>query len=612
MVELLSSPGPGDRGSSELLLEEDEIIVIVDDSPVVTNTLQTYLNNQDLRSASAGSKSALLHMLQTRNVAVVLLDMSLPADNGYEVISELTRSYPDLGIIMVTSHTDLQIALDCLRRGADDYLTKPVNIEQFYHTVAQTLKKRRLARDNRLFQQELEATTLRTQFLHHLNLKMNSAYLDVMELENVLHTILIGITSDEGLRFNRAFLALFDEGESMLRGRLAIGPDSYEDAAVVWNEIKQKKLNLLDHFRSITSDVRRNDVIVNKIVRSLAVPASQTQHPFIYACRNRTPLLISRGESVVEIPPELITTLGEDTFVIVPLYSAGKALGVIIADNHITRQPIQKTDIEALEIFAGQASIAIIHSHLYTGMQAKIDELELVTHELEKSKDLLVEAERYSALGHMSARLFHALRNPIAAIGATARLMSKRISTQKEKQFLKILTKESAKLEATLNDLFSFVNPGEVHKTLQPLFPLLRRSVMIFYGSMKKKNINYVIDAQGEDPLIEIDAEKIRQVFLHLIRNCMEAMTHGGTLSVKVEILADTVSVIISDTGSGISESDLTRVTDPFYTTKTYGTGMGLTLVKQILSQHNASFSLFPNDVHGTSATIIFPKPNIS
>ncbi len=608
MVEPLLSPDPGDRSSSGPLLEEDELIAIVDDSPEVTNLLQAYLSNQGLRSVSAGSKSELLQILQTCTVAVVLLDMSLPEHNGYAVITELAQSYPDLGIIMVTGRTDLQVALDCLRRGADDYLTKPINVEQFYHTVSQTLKKRRLAIDNRLYQQELLATTLRTQFLHHLNLKMNSAYLDVLELENVLHTILIGITSNEGLRFNRAFLALFDEKESMLRGRLAIGPDSIEDAAVVWDEIKQKKLDLQDHFRSITTDVRKKDVIVNRIVRSLAVPASDTGHPMIYACRNRTPLLVSHGESVVKIPAELINTLGEDTFVITPLYSASKALGVIIADNFITRQPIQETDIEALEIFAGQASIAIIHSRLYTDMQAKIDELELVTNELEKSKDLLIEAERYSALGHMSAQLVHALRNPITSIGATARLLSKRISNQKEKRFLNVLTKESAKLEATLSDLFSFVNPGEMQKTMQPLFPLLRRSVMIFYAAMKKNNISYDINLQGEDPIVEIDAEKIRQVFLHLIRNCMEAMTDGGTLSVKVETLPDCAIVNISDTGSGIDVKDISRVTDPFYTTKTYGTGLGLTLVKQILSRHNADFSLFPNNTNGMTATITFRK----
>jgi signal transduction histidine kinase/DNA-binding response OmpR family regulator len=608
MVELLLSPDPGNRSTSDLLLEEDEIIVIVDDSPEETALLQTYLKNQNLNSVSASSKSELLHNLNNRSVAIVLLDMSLPDRNGYEVIAELTRYYPDMGIIMVTGNTDLQVALDCLRQGADDYLTKPVNIVQFYNTVSQTLKKRKLAIENRLFQQELELTTLRTQFLHHLNLKMNNAYLNVMELENVLQTILIGITSEEGLKFNRAVLALFDDGAAMLRGVLAIGPGSREDAVEVWNEIKRKNLKLQDHFSSITSDFSENDVIVNEIVRSLAVPASNSQHPQIYACRNRTPLLVSHGESVVDIPAELIETLGEDTFVIAPLYSPSQALGVIIADNFVTRQPIEKTDIEALEIFAGQASIAIAHSRLYMDMQTKIDELEIVTHELEKSKNLLLEAERYSALGQMSAQLVHALRNPITSIGGTARLLSKRNSNPKNQKFLKVLSKESAKLEATLSDLFNFVNPGKMQKSIQPLFPLIRRSVMIFYGTMKKSNITYEIDLEGEDPIIAIDSEKIRQVFLHLIRNCLEAMPDGGTLLVKGEKRQDQILVTISDTGSGIVENDLSRVTDPFYTTKTYGTGMGLTLVKQILDQHNAIFSLTPNESQGTTATITFQR----
>jgi len=608
MVELLLSLDPGNRSSSGLLLEEDEVIVIVDNSPEVTELIQAYLKNQNLASASAGSKSELFHVLKTRNVAIVLLDMGLPDRNGYEVIGELARNYPDLGIIMVTGNTDLQVALDCLRQGADDYLTKPINVEQFYHTVSQTLKKRRLARENRLFQHELELTTLRTQFMHLLNLKMNNAYLNLVELENVLQTILIGITSDEGLRFNRAFLALFDEDDNVLRGVLAIGPGSREDAVNVWNEIKRKKLRLQDHFLNINSDFTQKDVIVNEIVRSLAIPASDSQHPMIYACRNRTPLLVSQGESVVEIPPELIETLGEDTFVIAPLYSPSRALGVIIADNFVTRQAILETDIEALEIFAGQASIAIEHSRLHMDMQAKIDELELVTQELEKSKDLLVQAERYSALGHMSAQLVHALRNPITSIGGTARLLGKRMSAQEDQKFLKVLTEESAKLEATLSDLFNFVNPGKIQKSMQPLFPLIRRSVMIFYASMKKNNITYVIDLQGEDPIIEIDSEKIRQVLLHLIRNAMDAMVDGGTLLVKAETEQGITSVSISDTGSGIAEGDLSLVTDPFYTTKTYGTGMGLTLVKQVLSQHEAAFSLTPNDSRGTTASITFQQ----
>jgi signal transduction histidine kinase len=84
-------------------------------------------------------------------------------------------------------------------------------------------------------------------------------------------------------------------------------------------------------------------------------------------------------------------------------------------------------------------------------------------------------------------------------------------------------------------------------------------------------------------------------------------MNEGGTLSISAEQNDDSVTIIIGDTGSGIINGDISRVTDPFYTTKTYGTGMGLTLVEQILSQHQARFSLKSNFNQGMAATVTFP-----
>lgn len=611
MVELLSSAELDAGTSAEKLIKGNEVIVIVDDSPEISILLQAYLKNRHLSSRPAHTANELFQLLREEEVALVLLDIGLPDRDGDEILAELVRNFPDLGIIMVTGSTDLQTALRCLRLGADDYLTKPVNIEQFHATVNKTLRKRRLAIDNRLFHQELQLTNLRTQFLHHLNLKMNSAYLNARELKGVLQIILIGITSEEGLRFNRAFLALFDEQETMLQGELAIGPGSREDAAELWNEIKRKNLRLQDLFHTVSAESFKKDTIVNEIARSLVVPASFVQHPLIHACRSRSSILVSQGQAAIEIPSELIETLGEDTFVIVPLFSPSKALGVIIADNFVTRQPINQADVEALETFAGQASLAVEHSRLYTDMQQKIDELELVTQELEKSKDLLIEAERYSALGYMSAQLMHALRNPITSIGGAARLLSKRITDQENRKFLDVLTRETSKLEATLNDLFSFVSKSELKKTAQHLHPLIRRSVMIFYGAMKKSSISYEIELTGEDPVLFIDSDRIRQVLLHLIKNSIEAMPDGGVLQVHSWQEAGSVLVSIRDSGVGISVGELSRVTDPFYTTKTYGTGMGLTLVEQILAQHDADFSLTPVKPHGMTALIRF-RPTAS
>ncbi len=606
MVDLLSAAQMDLTRSP--LLSDDEIIVIVDDSPEIILLLKTYLSNQGFEAVSANNGSELLNIVQNQTVALVILDISLPDRDGTTILVELVRDYPDLGVIMVTSVTDVQVALQCLRQGADDYLTKPVNIEQFYHSVRQTLKKRRLAIENRRFQQVLQLRNFRARFLHQLSLKMNSAYLNALELNQVLKTILIGITSEEGLQFNRAFLALFDDDQELLQGRLAIGPGSREDARDIWTNINRNNIRLEDLFQLKDQESSAHDIIVNEIVRSLVVPASDHAHPFIYACDHRTSILVENGTAPVTIPPDLIKTLREDSFVIIPLFSPRRPLGVLIADNFITRASISGQDIEALEIFAGQASLAIEHSKLYADMQKKITELENVTQELDKSRDLLVEAERYSALGHMSAQLVHAIRNPITSIGGTSRLLAGRLSDEKTLKFLDLLTNEAAKVESILNDLFNFVSKSVPVKSSQPLYPLIRQSIMAYYGTMKKKGISYRMDLRGEDPAMAIDAEKIQQVFLHLFKNSIEAMSNGGSLEITSYEEQDYIAVIISDSGNGIASDDMSQATDPFYTTKTYGTGLGLTLVEQIIKQHSGTLSITQNEPHGLRIVIRLPR----
>ena len=97
-------------------------------------------------------------------------------------------------------------------------------------------------------------------------------------------------------------------------------------------------------------------------------------------------------------------------------------------------------------------------------------------------------------------------------------------------------------------------------------------------------------------------------MFLHLIRNGVEAMVTGGTLSISCSETQDEIIITIGDTGNGIAESNLERVADPFYTTKTYGTGMGLTLVEKIVAEHDGRFSLERRKDGGMIARIVLPQ----
>ena len=609
MVDLPTSPESSSPLAAKDYLFPHEAVVIVDDSMEIILIFENLLRSEGFTVFTASSGAEFYEILEQENIALVLLDIGLPDTNGTDILTDLVQNHPDLGVIMLTGTTDIKVAMACLREGADDYLAKPVSIEEFGLAVRKTLQKRRLIIDNQNYQKQLELTNYRTNFLHQLNLKMNNAYLNSIELESVLRSILTGITAEDGLGFNRAFLLLYNDQHTTLQGKIGIGPPSKEDAGRVWNEIKEKGLYLTDILQNVKTSSIDDDSGLNRIVKELNIAADNKDHILIQASEKRQSILVREGKAQgQEISHDLLHHLQESDFIITPLSSPNKSLGVIIADNSITQRPIHEEDINYLEIFASQASLAIEHSHLYQDMLDKIQALEEVTAELDKNKDLLVEAERFSALGHMSAQLAHSIRNPITSIGGIARLLAKRSTDEKTSKFLNMMILESGRIETILDDLFNFVGDDEPEKEPQPLYPLIQKSIMLFYGDMKKQSILYRLNLPAPDPILSLDAKRIQQMMLHLIRNAVESMDSGGLLTATCEKDSEHISIFIEDSGSGITDTSIKRASDPFYTTKTYGTGMGLTLVEKIVADHHGTFSLKRSESGGMVASIVLPN----
>jgi signal transduction histidine kinase/DNA-binding response OmpR family regulator len=590
------------------LLEEGEIILIVDDYPDIVFLLQEFLEQHGFSAVTAGSAEELRRVMKEQTVALALLDIGLPDADGTELIPEIKAAYEDTAIIMLTAVTDLETALECLRLGADDYLTKPLQFGPFLETLRKVLEKRRLTINNARYQRQIEQAHFRIQLLHELAMRMNSAYLSMTDLDEILQTILVGITAEEGLKFNRAFLALFDRDGRVLEGRMAIGPGCRKEAGRIWQEMQSRNLQFSEILDSIKNHCFTEDSGVNRIARALRVSADETDHLLIRAAGERKTVNVVNGQSDIDVPPELIGLLQEDCFVVVPLYSPGRSLGVIIADHFVTGKRIDPDLILALESFAGQASLAIEHCNLYMAMEHKIQELETVTQELEKNKDLLVETERYSAIGHMAAQLAHNIRNPITSIGGTARLLARRTKDPEWLKFLNMMTREAAKIEHTLEDLFSFVEERAPKLEAVHLYQLLNKSLMLYYNTMQKLGIEYELILPDDEPDLMADLQLLRQVFVHLIRNAVEAMAGGGRLVLEVQVEDALVKIFVRDSGVGIAGADLERAADPFYTTKTFGAGIGLALVKRIIGDHGGDLIIRKRKSSGTEAIVSLPR----
>ena len=590
------------------LLARDEVIAIVDDDVAIRAPLRIFLETHGLAVVEAGSAEELRTLLGTARIALILLDIGLPDTDGVTLLPEIVTAHPGTAIVMLTGMADLEVALDCIRKGADDYLSKPVQFKEILLVVRKVLERRRLIAENLKYREDLEKAHFRIQILHQLSLKMNSVYLSTVELDEILQAILVGITAEEGLRFNRAFLAIFDDDGQVLQGKLAIGSECREEAGRIWAEMREKNLGFLEIVQNIKESCQNGDTKITQMIKSLRVPVTDSDHILIRATTERRSILVENGLADEPVGRDIIELLGEDTFIVIPLFSPSKSLGVIIADHFVTRQPISKNHIRSLEIFANQASLAIDHSRLYMEMEDKISELKNVTHELEKNKDLLVESASYSALGQMSAQLVHILRNPITSIGGAARILGKKVKDEKSLEFVHMIVNETTRLESTFKDLFDFVRQPELEKKCEPLHPLIRKTLLLLQPSLLKHSIDVVLDISDPDPILEMDEQLMRKVMLHLTRNAIDAMPDGGTLTITVRHQRGWITMAFADTGVGIPEPLREKAVDPFFTTKTYGTGLGLALVEKIVASHGGNFSLTKKPDGGMEARINLPE----
>ncbi|MDA8418125.1 MAG: response regulator [Desulfobacteraceae bacterium] len=588
------------------LLRGGEVVVVVDDDPLIREPLRLFFEDKGLPTLEAGSAAECFALLESRPVALVLLDLGLPDLPGLEVLALIRERYPLLAVIMLTGSTDLQTALDCLRRGADDYLTKPVRLEEILLAVRKNLEKRRLVIQNRQYQFDLENANFRIQLMHQLSLKMNSVYLSSVELDEILQAILVGITANEGLRFNRAFLALVDHETQTLQGRLAIGPGCREEAGRVWEELNRKRLDFSDLVKDANLCRANGGQGLNRLIQGLSVPMSDTGHLLVRAALERRSLNVVAGKVEGFEPGGMVELLGADSFVVVPLFSPRRALGVIIADNFVTRQEISESHVSALELFSSQASLVIEHTRLHLNMQKTIAELEAVNHELDKNKDLLIEAERFSALGHMASQMLHTLQNPITSIGGLARLMAKKTQDQEMANYADLVYREASRLEVTLADLFDFVTHTEFNLEPTRLSPLLHKVLLLMQPDINKRKITVQTVVPDPELTLELDAAQISKMLVHLLKNAIEAMPEGGRLTIELVREAPWLKIIITDSGKGIDDEQLRRAREPFYTTKSYGTGMGLAMVERIVAAHQGHFVINRKSV-GTEVMVLLP-----
>jgi hypothetical protein len=458
-------------------------------------------------------------------------------------------------------------------------------------------------------QQTLKEKVAELSILKEVNEALSSA----MDLDEVLNIILVGATSHHGFGFNRAFLFLVSDDGAYLEGRVAIGPSDIAEAQRIWSEILGRNLTLSEILKTYTNKAGKVDIHVNSVIKSLRIPISEQNHILIRAVTTKESINVRDGHANPQVPPGLMALMHCSSFALIPLMTEGTVLGVLWADNAITKNPIHDQDIDRLRSFAVNASLAIQKSNLIKKIQTKVEELDRANRELRQNRDRLIRSEKLAAVGEMSATVAHGLRNPLVSIGGFARRLQKKESEDgPNKKYLQIIVEEIDRLEGILSELLDFVRPQKLHLQNVSIHVLLDSSLQAFSRELQRRGITVVKELLPEAPLLELDGDQIKRVLQNLCKNAVDAMQEGGTLTIRTGVEDGMLKLSIADTGVGIADDDVEKVFHPFFTSKS-STGLGLAVCNQIISIHGGNIKLRRQIPHGVVFDIYLPlaKPHV-
>jgi hypothetical protein len=430
-----------------------------------------------------------------------------------------------------------------------------------------------------------------------------------VELDEILNRILVGVTAGQGLRFNRAFLLLLDEGERVLRGSLSIGPDNAEEAARVWKDLDHERLTLREMLVTYSRHVPGVGSKVRGIVSRLMVPLDDTQHVLVRALRQGKARIVKRGEDDPSCR-QVADLLGVERFALVPILSRSGPVGVLLADNVITGRAIDTSALDILRLFANHAGTAIEKARLYSRIRLEKEALERAHQDLRNNQQTIIELQRLSDLGEMAARVAHEIRNPLVAIGGFARHMLVGTTAEDARHKpLQIIVSEVRKLETILQEVLDYARPFKLNAVPTNVNALVRETLDMIAMERESLSTDVQVNLDESCGEIQADASLLKIAVLNLLRNALQSIPRGrrGRLAVRTRNTGTVLEVAVQDNGVGIGLDVADRIFEPFFTTKSSGSGLGLAIVSQILREHRGRVRFESRPDEGTTFYLDVP-----
>lgn len=239
--------------------------------------------------------------------------------------------------------------------------------------------------------------------------------------------------------------------------------------------------------------------------------------------------------------------------------------------------------------------------------------------EVEKKKEK--RAESYSALNALTAGLAHEIKNPLGSISIYLQLMKKQLGkdgpiTEPDEYRKKLMDKvdivssEVERLNTIVMDFLATIRPRKISPAPHSLNKIIEEVIILTKPELDSRHIELKVGLEENMPLILLDKQYIRQAIINLVVNARDAMVKKkkGILTIKTEKNSESIILQVSDTGEGIPNENLSKLFDPYFTTKDSGTGIGLTIVYRTIKEHKGDIFVISKVGEGTTFRIVLPR----
>ena len=239
-------------------------------------------------------------------------------------------------------------------------------------------------------------------------------------------------------------------------------------------------------------------------------------------------------------------------------------------------------------------------------LQTSNEELKTANEELRETQEKLVQKEKLAAVGQLASGVGHELRNPLGVMKNAVYYIKTKVGGSDEKvaKHLRILEKEIDGSTKIISDLLGFsrtrkpaIAPTDVNHIIENIIPTLE----------VPSNVRIAKELRNISPAM-VDSDQVRQVFLNLFLNGIQAMNEGGLLTVETGKKDNFIEVLVKDTGCGIPKENLSKLFDPFFTTKSRGIGLGLAVSHGIVERNGGSIEVQSVIGKGTTFTVLLPQ----